>query len=161
MLTDLEKKIITAIQDDIPITARPYRLISESIGISESDFLETLQDLCTRGVVRRLGATLRHQKSGYEANAMTAWQVEEERVDEVGRKMAAFREVSHCYRRNPSSRWPYNLYTMIHARNESACVEIARSISDATAVPSYKLLFSRRELKKTSMEYFPNGNGDG
>jgi DNA-binding Lrp family transcriptional regulator len=87
--------------------------------------------------------------------------VEEERVDEVGRKMAAFREVSHCYRRNPSDRWPYNLYTMIHARDESACVEIARRISETTVVPSYKLLFSRRELKKTSMEYFPNGSDDG
>ena len=161
MLTDLEKKIITAIQDDIPITARPYQVISESIGISETEFLKTLQDLCNRGVIRRLGATLRHQKSGYEANAMTAWQVEEERVEEVGQKMALFREVSHCYRRNPSSRWPYNLYTMIHARDEAACVEIARGISRATAVTSYKLLFSRRELKKTSMEYFPNGNEDG
>ena len=161
MLTDLEKKIIAAIQDDIPITPHPYRVISDNIGVSEAVFLETLQNLCQRGVIRRLGATLRHQKSGYEANAMTAWQVEEERVDEVGRKMAAFREVSHCYRRNPSDRWPYNLYTMIHARDESACVEIARRISETTVVPSYKLLFSRRELKKTSMEYFPNGSDDG
>ncbi len=158
MLTDLEKKVIAAIQDDIPVSARPYQAISEKIGVSESDFLKTLQDLCNRGVIRRLGATLRHQKTGFEANAMTAWQVDEDRVDEVGRKMASFREVSHCYRRNPCSRWPYNLYTMIHARDEAACEEIARSISRATDVASYKLLFSRRELKKTSMEYFPNGN---
>ncbi len=161
MLTDLEKKIITAVQDDIPITPRPFKAISDSIGISEAVFLKTLQELCDRGVIRRLGATLRHQKSGYEANAMTAWQVEEDRVEEVGQKMALFREVSHCYRRNPSSRWPYNLYTMIHARDENACVEIARGISRATAVTTYKLLFSRRELKKTSMEYFPNGDEEG
>lgn len=161
MLTELEKKIIAAIQDDIPITAHPYRTISENIDVPEAVFLEILQDLCNRGVIRRLGATLRHQKSGYAANAMTAWQVEEERVDDVGHQMAAFREVSHCYRRNPSDGWPYNLYTMIHARDESACVEIARRISEITGVSSYKLLFSRRELKKTSMEYFQNGNGDG
>ncbi len=161
MLTDQEKKIITAIQDDIPIIARPYKVISENIGISETAFLKTLQDLCNRGVIRRLGATLRHQKSGFEANAMTAWQVEEALVEEVGQKMALFREVSHCYRRNPSSLWPYNLYTMIHARDEAACVEIARSISRVTGVTAYKLLFSRRELKKTSMEYFPNGDEDG
>lgn len=161
MLTELEKKIITAVQDDIPVVKRPYLVISEAIGISEAIFLKTLQDLCHRGVIRRLGATLRHQKSGFEANAMTAWQVPEERVAEVGQTMASFREVSHCYRRNPCSQWPYNLYTMIHARDEATCVEIARSISRVTHVDSYKLLFSRRELKKTSMEYFPNGNEDG
>jgi siroheme decarboxylase len=160
MLTELEKKVISAIQDDIPVVLKPYKVISEKIGISEDELLQTLQDLCSRGIIRRLGATLRHQKSGYEANAMTAWQVEEDHVETVGRKMAEFREVSHCYRRNPNSRWPYNLYTMIHARDEAACMEIARNISKATDVSSYKLLFSRRELKKTSMEYFPNGPDD-
>ena len=161
MLTELEKKVISSIQDDIPVTARPYRAISEKIGVDEDVFLTTLQDLCNRGIIRRLGATLRHQKSGFEANAMTAWQVDEKRVDEVGEKMALFREVSHCYRRNPCFQWPYNLYTMIHARDESTCLEIAQRISEATSVHVYKLLFSRKELKKTSMEYFPNGNEDG
>ncbi len=161
MLTELEKKIIASIQDDIPVTARPYQIISEKIGVPETVFLETLQDLCRRGIVRRFGATLRHQKSGFEANAMTAWQVEDQQVESVGREMSRFREVSHCYQRNPAPQWPYNLYAMIHARDEAGCVEIARRISQATGVQSYKLLFSRRELKKTSMEYFPNGDENG
>jgi DNA-binding Lrp family transcriptional regulator len=61
MLTNLEKKIISAIQDDIPITARPFKVISENIGISETEFLKSLQDLCNRVVIRRLGSSLRHQ----------------------------------------------------------------------------------------------------
>ncbi len=161
MLTELEKKVIASIQDDIPVTSRPYQVISEKIGVSEADFLATLQDLCRRGIVRRLGATLRHQKSGFEANAMSAWQVEDRLVEFVGREMARFREVSHCYQRNSVPEWPYNLYAMIHARDEAGCEKIARRISEATGVQSYKLLFSRRELKKTSMEYFPNGDDDG
>ena len=114
-----------------------------------------LKDLCDKGVIRRLGATIRHQKSGFEANAMVAWRVDEERVDEVGKLMASFREVSHCYRRNPTDEWPYNLYTMIHGNNEASCREIAHNLSEKASVNSYTLLFSRRELKKTSMEYFP------
>ncbi len=68
--------------------------------------------------------------------------------------MAEFDEVSHCYRRNPTARWPYNLYTMVHAEDEASCYDIARQMSLKAKVETYALLFSRRELKKTSMEYF-------
>jgi len=154
MLTELEKKIIASIQEDILIISRPYLEISKKLKISEETLLRTLKDLCDRGVIRRFGATIRHQKSGFAANAMVAWIVDEKRIEEVGEKMSSFKEVSHCYRRNPTDEWPYNLYTMVHANNEDACREIARTMSSKTRVENYKLLFSRRELKKTSMKYF-------
>ena len=155
MLSDTEKKVIASIQGDIPITERPYLEIARNLDIPEDDLLGILKDLCDRGIIRRFGATLRHQKSGYEANAMTAWIVDDDRIEEIGRKMSSFKQVSHCYRRNPTPEWPYNLYTMIHARDEDSCREIARKMAEATAVNTYSLLFSRKELKKTSMKYFP------
>ena len=155
MLTKIEKKIIASIQEDIAVTPRPYLEIANKLGVSEKALLEALQSLCDQGIIRRYGATLRHQKTGFTANAMAAWQVDEDRIDEVGDKMASFREVSHCYRRNPTNRWPYNLYTMIHASDEDACRQTAQNMSEATSVENYTLLFSRKELKKTSMVYFP------
>ena len=160
MLTELEKKIIASIQDDIVVTDRPYLDIAKRLGVSEETLLESLQSLCSRGFIRRFGATLRHQKTGFTANAMAAWQVDEDRIDEVGNKMASFRQVSHCYRRNPTGGWPYNLYTMIHANDKEACRQTAREMSQAAAVDNYRLLFSRRELKKTSMVYFPSEEDD-
>jgi DNA-binding Lrp family transcriptional regulator len=154
MLTELEKKIVASIQADIPIVELPYLEIAEALGIDEETLLTTLKDLSDKGVIRRFGATLRHQKSGFEANAMGAWQVDEECIDVVGRKMASFKEVSHCYRRNPTDQWPYNLYTMIHAKDEASCRETARRMAAEAGVDTYLLLFSRRELKKTSMKYF-------
>jgi DNA-binding Lrp family transcriptional regulator len=160
MLTEIEKKIIASIQEDMPVTERPYLEISKKLEISEETLLENLQSLCDRGFIRRFGATLRHQKTGFTANAMAAWQVDEERIDEVGNKMASFRQVSHCYRRNPTESWPYNLYTMIHAADKAACRQTARKMSQAASVEKYALLFSRKELKKTSMVYFPSDEDD-
>ncbi len=154
MLTELEKKIIASIQGDIPVISRPYLEISKKLKISEETLLKTLKDLCDKGVIRRFGATIRHQKSGFAANAMVAWIVDEKRIEEVGEKMSSFKEVSHCYRRNPSDEWPYNLYTMVHAKNEDTCRKIAQTMSSEACVENYKLLFSRREFKKTSMKYF-------
>ncbi|MGD2271575.1 MAG: winged helix-turn-helix transcriptional regulator [Desulfobacterales bacterium] len=155
MLTELEKKIITSIQEDIAVTEQPFLEIANRLGISEATLLDALKALCKKGVIRRFGATLRHQKSGFDANAMVAWQVDEARIDQVGKELAAFRAVSHCYRRNSSDAWPYNLYTMIHARDEEACKATARKMAHKASLDKYALLFSRRELKKTSMKYFP------
>jgi len=158
MLTELDKEIIASIQGEIAITQRPYLEIAEKLGIGEELLLERMKDLCDRGVIRRFGATIRHQQSGFDANAMVAWVVDEDRIDAVGEKMASFNAVSHCYRRNPSGDWPYNLYTMIHAKDEASCREIAEKLSTETSVKTYTLLFSRRELKKTSMKYFPTND---
>ena len=154
MLTELEKKVIASIQGDIPISSRPYLSIADDLAISEQKVLSILADLQNRGIMRRFGATLRHQKTGFDANAMTAWQVDEKRIMAVGEIMASFRQVSHCYRRNPTANWPYNLYTMIHGTSEKACHAIARKMAQKAGVKIYTLLFSRKELKKTSMQYF-------
>lgn len=160
MLTDLEKKIIASLQEDMAITERPYLEISKTLGIAEDTLLETLQSLCERGIIRRYGATLRHQKTGFKANAMAAWQVAENRVEAVGKRLASFKQVSHCYRRNPTTGWPFNLYTMIHANDEESCRQTARHMSQEAGVENYSLLFSRKELKKTSMVYFPSDEDD-
>jgi DNA-binding Lrp family transcriptional regulator len=155
-LTDVEKKIIALIQADIPVTERPFLEIAQQVGVEEEVVLHTLRKLHRDGTIRRFGVTIRHQMSGYKANAMVAWQVDEDRIDDVGNLMAAFEGVSHCYRRNPAPAkdWPYNLYTMIHAKTAEDCYKMAEAMSTLTSVTNYSLLFSRDELKKTSMKYF-------
>jgi len=155
MLSKLDKQIIAAIQGDIPICERPYEQLAKTIGITEDVFCSQLASLNSRGIIRRFGATLRHQKSGFTANAMVAWRVDEENVLSVGNNMAKSTHISHCYRRDPTQDWPYNLYTMIHGGSEKECIQIASSLSQQTKINHYEILFSRRELKKTSMKYFP------
>ena len=154
MHTSLEKKVIAAIQGDIPVTEHPYRELARKAGISEREFIQTLSRLKESGIIRRFGATLRHQKSGYSANAMVAFKVDTENVDALGRKMAAKKWVTHCYHRPPADDWPYNLYTMIHAATEGKCREMAAEMASEPGVLDHAVLFSRQELKKISMVYF-------
>lgn len=159
MLNDLEKSVIAAIQGDIDIVPRPYERIARALGIPEEKLLAMLRDLCDRGVIRRFGATLRHQKSGFSANAMVAWKVDADHVEDVGHIMADFDAVTHCYCRPPADDWPYTLYTMIHTDSETACYEMAAAMAEKTGIRDYTLLFSRKELKKISMAYF-DGDDD-
>ncbi len=155
MLTENEKKIIAAIQRDIPVEQRPYLSIANKIGITEDEVIKTLQELCDKGMIRRFGATIRHQRSGFHANAMVAWVVSEEMVDETGSRFKGFQEVSHCYHRNPADGWPYNMYTMVHAKDADSIKAIVQKMSETTGVEKFSVLVSKREFKKTSMNYFP------
>ena len=154
MIDESEKKVIGLIQGDLPLDVNPFARMAEKAGMSEEEFIRKVRSLMERGVIRRFGATLRHQEAGFSANAMVAWIVPEERAEEVGRVMAGFKEVSHCYQRVPREDWPYNVYTMVHGDNREQCYKLAERIARKVGIKDYALLFSEKEFKKTSMEYF-------
>ncbi len=154
MIEETDKKVIRLIQKDLPVHPKPFALMAETIGISENDFIQRVKSLKERGIIRRFGATLRHQQAGFKANAMIAWKAPEDSVAEMGKTLARFREVTHCYHRSPKSDWPYNLYSMVHGGSRDECREIAQRLSLATGLTCYAVLFSEKEFKKTSMEYF-------
>jgi len=154
MPTELEEKVIRGLQRDLPVTAQPFQEISRELDLSEEELTAIIRALMAKGYIRRFGATIRHRISGFQANAMAAWRVPAAQMEEVGRRMAAFREVTHCYERQTNDVWPYNLYTMIHGRNQEECEAIAARMAAATGIHEYVLLFSDAELKKTTMRYF-------
>ena len=153
-MSDLEKSIIRELTGDLPVTSQPFAPIARQLGISQRRLLNIVKRLKDEGYIRRFGATLRHRNSGFSANAMVVWKIPDEKINEVGQVMASFNEVTHCYHRRPEGNWNYNLFTMIHGAGEEACHSLAEKISRATGIVDYKLLFSQRELKKTTMRYF-------
>ena len=154
MIEEIDKKIISQIQKDLPVHPKPFALMAEKIGITENAFIERVKRLKKEGIIRRFGATLRHQEAGFKANAMIAWNAPEDTISKMGKTLARFREVSHCYHRAPKGDWPYNLYSMVHGGSRDECREIAERLSSTTGLTEYAVLFSEKEFKKTSMEYF-------
>lgn len=154
MLTELEKKIVKELQEGLPLDRRPLLKIAEKLNMTEEQLIEKINEFIARGIIRRFGATLRHQDIGFVANAMVVWRVPEDRVRELGELLAGFPEVTHCYHRRTPPGWSYNIFTMVHGKTEEDCREIARRLSEAADVKNYEVIFSTRELKKSCMKYF-------
>lgn len=153
--TESEARILALAGADIPDGPTPFAAIAEHVNCTEDEVLALLTRLKQEGVIRRFGATLRHQKAGYGHNAMVAWRVDDpEEAQRVGKIMADRPEISHCYIRRTYPQWKYNLYTMIHGKNPGDCMEVVSAISASTGVSDYQILQSVRELKKISMRYF-------
>lgn len=154
VINDLDKEIIRHLQADLPFTVTPFAAVANEIGVGEEELLERIRGLKERGVLRRFGATVNHIKAGFKANVMVAWYVPEDQVDEVGLLMAGVREVSHCYERKPNRAWRYNVFTMVHGTSKKQCREVVGRIAELTGIKDYIFLFTRKEFKKTSPEYF-------
>ncbi len=153
--TPAERKVLEHMQGSIPLSPTPFADIARTTGVDEKHILSLIQTMKQQGSIRRFGATLRHQKAGYGSNAMVAWYVEEGMdLEAVGTTMAKRPEISHCYARKNCMDWPYNIYTMIHSHTRDHCLQVVTELVAATGVTQYDLLFSTRELKKTSMRYF-------
>jgi DNA-binding Lrp family transcriptional regulator len=108
----------------------------------------------TRKFYRRFASILRHRNAGFADNAMAVWIVPEEKAEELGPKMAAFKAVTHCYRRPTFPSWPYNVFTMIHGRSKEDCEMVAQAIRAETGLGEFKMLYSTREYKKERVRYF-------
>jgi DNA-binding Lrp family transcriptional regulator len=150
----IDKRIIARLQGDLPLEPRPFAQLAAEVGLSEAQVVERIARLERDKIMRRFGATLRHQQSGFPANVMVAWRVEESRVDEVGDKLASFRRVSHCYWRRPCPDFPYNVFSMVHGKSEAECRELVEEMAREVGNIDHQLLFSVEELKKTSMQYY-------
>jgi len=152
--TKTQEKILALAGTDLPDTEQPFKTIAESVGCTEQEVIDLLADLKKRKIIRRFGATLRHQKAGYGHNAMVAWRVPEERSEEVGAIFAARPEISHCYIRRIYPEWTYNFYTMIHGEREGQALDVVAELEGQTGIDDNCVLKSLKELKKTSMVYF-------
>jgi len=153
-MTEKDKLIIKALQEDLPLCPNPYAILASQIGISEEELLAAINNYLEQGILRRLGAVLQHQQAGFNCNVLVVWQVPAAEIARTGEILASFPEVSHCYQRPTYPEWPYNLYSMLHAKNSQEYEEIIARISQAVGIKQYLPLYSLKEWKKVSMRYF-------
>ena len=152
--TEEDKDFIRELQKDMEIIDETFVKAANNLGITENELFEKMKYYEDNGIMRRFAAILRHRQVGFTANGMIVWKVPEERISEVGEKLGAFPQVSHCYERPTYPDWPYNVFSMIHCKTHDEAHEMAKTIQDQINVPEYQILFSSREFKKVRVEYF-------
>ena len=152
--TEDDKNFIRELQKDMEIIDEPFVNAANNLGITENELFEKMKFYEDNGIMRRFAAILRHRQVGFTANGMIVWIVPEDRISEVGEKLGAFPQVSHCYERPTYPDWPYNVFSMIHCKTQDEAHDVAKTIQKQINVPEYQILFSSREFKKIRVEYF-------
>ena len=152
---DFDVAVIRATQGDLPVVPEPYAPAAAELGITQAALLEHLAGMQERGLLRRVAAILFHRRAGFCANGMGVWKVPEDRILEIGPRMAAFRGISHCYQRPTYEDWPYQIFTMAHGRSKEECDAILDAIeTEIGCIEDRATLYSSTEFKKVRLLYF-------
>jgi DNA-binding Lrp family transcriptional regulator len=149
----LEIGLFRALQTPLPLEPFPFATLAKQAGVEPAKLL-AFAKLHLGGAIRRYVGTLRHRKLGVRENGMVTWRVPDERIEEVGWRLAEAPEVSHCYARSAIEGFPYTLYSMVHGPDRESCRAIADRLASQTGLDDYAVLFSEREFKKTRLRYF-------
>lgn len=151
-----QRAVLAAVQEGLPLSARPYAEIGARCGMSEGAVIAELGRLLRERVIARLGVIVRHRKLGYRANAMVVWDVPNPKVRTVGLSTAEADFVTLCYRRlRYLPLWPYNLYCMIHGTSRSEVAAHIDELTERCGLERYPraVLFSRRCFKQRGARY--------
>ena len=149
-LTKVEKEVLRILVHEFPICKEPFKEIANKLGISEEEVISITKKLLEKRIIRRLGITLRQRLAGVEGNAMVAWRVPEELIEKVGSFLASKPWVSHCYVRETVEGWDYNLYTMIHGKNEEEVMEKIKEVAKLFNLKDFEVLFTKKEIIRKS-----------
>ena len=161
-LDELDRQIITVIQTGMPVSSKPYLEIGKQLGITEDEVIARIKKFSDDGVIKRFGIVVRHHELGYRANAMTVWDIPDEKVSELGVCMGKFDFVTLCYRRpRRLPAWPYNLFTMIHGQDRDHVLKNIEVLVGRCGLQdiSYDVLFSTRRYKQRGAIYHRDCRG--
>ena len=141
-MDDKDRELVVVTQAGLPLTAEPYRVLAEQLGLGETDVIARLRRLIGEGAIRRIGAIPNHYALGYTANGMSVWDVADAAVPEIGKRVGALDFVTHCYERprHPPI-WPYNLFAMVHGRTrDEVRAKVAETRSKSAEEQAHYLL---------------------
>ncbi len=122
-MDDLDKKLIVALQDDFPLTERPYETIAGKLNADPAEVFTRVQKLVDQGAIRRLGASLDSRKLGY-SSTLAAVRVDPPRIEAAAAVISAYPEVTHNYLRSGH----FNIWFTLIAPNNEAIAQILEEI---------------------------------
>ena len=131
----LDCRILDELQNDFPLSARPYEIIARKLQIPCEQLWNRVQRLIAEGVIRRIGASLDSHKLGF-CSTLAAVRVEPDLVEQAAKTIGQFPEVTHSYLRKDD----FNIWFTIIATDEKRVEEIIDQIRTGLSLNSSDIL---------------------
>ena len=128
-LDDIDRALVNALQDDLPLDHRPFAPLAEKLGLTEEALLDRVRALRASGVLTRFGPFFDAAARG-GAFCLCAMNVPADRFDEVNDKVNAHPEVAHNYERSHK----LNMWFVLACETPEGIAKIAARIEDETGL---------------------------
>ncbi len=128
-LDSLDRQLLNLMQNDFPLTTRPYLDLARKLDISEDEVLTRIQIMKQRGLIRRTGAIIDSRQIGFYST-LCACRVENEQIDKVAAIINAQKGVTHNYVRDHF----YNIWFTLTALSQDEAVKIIKDMEQTAGI---------------------------
>jgi len=149
----LDKTIIRKISSDISCIRKPFRKIAKDLKISQEQLLGRLSRYQRQGLLKGIMPRLDYNRLGYKYNALVGWRIAKINNRLLQDKLQEMKNISHCVIRKEQKLFPYNLYTMVHAKNLQGLDKAIKRLKNDFGVKRFQILATIKKLKKTHFKY--------
>ncbi len=146
----MDKQILNMLQEEFPLTERPFDAIGEKIGLSGDEVRVRVMKLKNRGYIRRIGPVLDPKKMGY-VSYLCGVAVPPERLEDVAGTVSAEPAVTHNYERNGE----LNLWFAVTMKEKDDIERFLTSLEEAFSITIYR--FPEKQTFKIKTRFFVPG----
>lgn len=132
-LDEVDRILINRLQDDLPMSHRPFLPLAEELGLTEEAVLERIGNLLKTGVLTRFGPFFDAAAMG-GAFCLCAIAVPADRFDEVADIVNRHIEVAHNYERTHD----LNMWFVLATQSPGGIEMAADSIERETGLTVYR-----------------------
>jgi DNA-binding Lrp family transcriptional regulator len=141
-MEDIDRKILGTIQSGFPLSSRPYRDLSDRLGLSEEEVFCRVKNLKKDGIIRRIGGSFDSRLLGF-TTTLCAAKVPEKRITPFVEEVNKYPGVTHNYLREHD----YNIWFTLVVADRREVYRIIREIIQSTGVREVIHLPARRSFK--------------
>ena len=142
MLSKKDKELLNLIQWNLPIAARPFKVVGELLNMSEDDVINGLKELKNNGYIRRIGPFFDSDKLEYKG-CLVALRIREPHLEAVANVINSYSGITHNYQREGK----YNLWFTLISNDENKRQNILSNIASLTGVEELLDLRSNKKFK--------------
>lgn len=134
-----EKRILATIQEDFPLTKRPFLDIADRLGLEEDEVILKIKHLRKSGLIRKMGAVINPKKIGY-VSLLAAATIPEDHIDRAADIINEYPGVTHNYLREGE---PNLWFTLTEPDSETLDVNL-KNIEEKIGVPILRLPMTKK-----------------
>ncbi|WP_170341142.1 Lrp/AsnC family transcriptional regulator [Ruegeria arenilitoris] len=132
-LDDTDRRLLNRLQEDLPLTPRPYADVAAELGITEQDLLDRLARMKADRIITRFGPFFDAAAMGGDF-CLCAMAVPEAEFETVLTKVNAHPEVAHNYERTHR----LNMWFVLATETPEAITATADAIERETGITVHR-----------------------
>lgn len=141
-LTDFDRRLLEELQNDFPLTERPFAVIAKKIGSDEQTVIRRVSELRNTGLIRRFGAFFASDKLGYTGQ-LVAVKVEPEQLKSAAEFINTSNGVTHNYERTGE----YNLWFTLQTTTKEESINFLNQVRNLSGVSKVEVLPVEKKYK--------------